>query len=477
MTSIAQSHWPASSRQQQAPAGAPQSAGPSSQRSAYMRCLPGLLVDLAPEAVLPLRAPFPMQAPVELKAPLAAAIKGGQGQLEPDPEPEPEEQEEALTRRERAHWALLGLGCTWFMNDALFLQLPFWLTTQPEGLKLGARIALAGSLTPLPAALAVWLQWRFPHQQQQLAIPLMISLSASAGALLAMGLWRLSSWFIYVPMLMAASVGGLTPYVQLPWVLARGFKPAVISPLFLGGSVGSLSLSLVAIAQSPGGARRFSPSVFFLMATLPLAGAVLAYSRIVRGSVGASASEMRGSLQGARGAQEAAANGLPGMTARGWAEWRSWVPEILPLALWMSTISMCTWTVTRSSMGFATTHTVAGHHLCRPECASWCASLVDPSQPKNRTACAAVSMCTVVSSAVMSGGGGGGGGNDDGRGTSSGGEGGWQCSENRGEVWLGWMTALAQWAYTAGIGLTIVLPSFKLWRISTLYARTLLPQL
>ena len=32
--------------------------------------------------------------------------------------------------------------------------------------------------------------------------------------------------------------------------------------------------------------------------------------------------------------------------------------------------------------------------------------------------------------------------------------------ENRGEAWLGWMTALAQWVDTGGIGLTIVAPSF-----------------
>ena len=31
------------------------------------------------------------------------------------------------------------------------------------------------------------------------------------------------------------------------------------------------------------------------------------------------------------------------------------------------------------------------------------------------------------------------------------------------------MTSLAQWAYTFGIGLTIIAPSFQLWRISLIW--------
>ena len=363
--------------------------------------------------------------------------------------------EETLTQRERVSWALLGLGCTWYMNDAVFLQLPFWVASQPEGLKLGARIALAGSLTPLPAVAAVLCQRLYPRQMQKFAIPAMISLSLAAGLCLAAGLWRMSSWFIYLPMFMASTVGGLTPYVQLPWILGQGFKPAVISPLFLGGSVGSLSMSLVAIAQSPGSARRISPSLFFALATLPLLGSLLAYSRVVSRRIGASTAGVRksallppartGGSSCAESALTPVADGatslLPLELESGWQEWRVWVPQVLPLVLWMSVISTCTWTVSRSSMGFATTHTVPGHHLCRPECAAFCSSLMDHARPDNKSACAAEPVCTVMSADVM------GGRSDDGAGREATALL-WQCAENRGEYWLGWMTSLAQWAYT-----------------------------
>jgi type IV secretory pathway TrbD component len=44
------------------------------------------------------------------------------------------------------------------------------------------------------------------------------------------------------------------------------------------------------------------------------------------------------------------------------------------------------------------------------------------------------------------------------------------CQEDKGELWIGWITSLAQWAYTSGICLTILIPSFDLWRVSLLWS-------
>ena len=185
--------------------------------------------------------------------------------------------EEQISRREQAYWMLLGLGCTWFVNDAIFMQLPYWVATQPDGFKLGSRIALAGSLAPLSAVVAMFCRKWYPRRVLQLAIPVIIALSFGAAAVLSLGLWRLTSWFIYLAVFLACTVGSISPYIQVPWVLASGFKPAVISPLFLGGSCGSLCASLVAILQSPGDSRHFSPSIFFGLKIPALAGSLAAY--------------------------------------------------------------------------------------------------------------------------------------------------------------------------------------------------------
>ena len=177
-----------------------------------------------------------------------------------------EEPEEAPTARERAHWAALGLGCTWFINDTMFLQLPYWVASQPEGLKLGGNISFAASVAnPVTVLLALLLRCSFStfHPQPSLifcvfwgvtckmmkmgrrfafratmraVVPVLICLSLAAGGVLACGGWRLSSWFIYLAVVLASTVGGLTPWLTIPWMLHSGYKPALVSPLFLGGN-------------------------------------------------------------------------------------------------------------------------------------------------------------------------------------------------------------------------------------------------
>eukprot|EP01050_Picozoa_sp_SAG11_P036595 SAG11_NODE_14005_length_629_cov_0.784906_1_plen_164_part_10 len=47
--------------------------------------------------------------------------------------------EDKPSLRERLYWTGLGLGCTYFINDTMFLELPYWVASQPEGLALGSR--------------------------------------------------------------------------------------------------------------------------------------------------------------------------------------------------------------------------------------------------------------------------------------------------------------------------------------------------
>lgn len=145
------------------------------------------------------------------------------------------DQEEPLTAAERAWWALMGLGCTWFINDTMFLQLPWWISSQPEGLKLGNRIALSGSVTPtVAAAIALTLRKYRYEDVQRWCVPTMIVFSICAGIIIALGLWEVSSNFIYISMALASTVGSTTPYLAVPWVMGNDYKPACISPMFLG---------------------------------------------------------------------------------------------------------------------------------------------------------------------------------------------------------------------------------------------------
>eukprot|EP01052_Picozoa_sp_SAG31_P033051 SAG31_NODE_3687_length_3987_cov_4.811214_4_plen_621_part_00 len=526
--------------------------------------------------------------------------------------------EEAVGWRERVYWALMGLGCTWFLNDSMFLQLPYWISSQPEGLVLGSRIATTGSIVPPVMAFAA-LTLRKHHYKtvNRVAVPTLIGLSLFAGTILAVGLWRLSSNFIYLSMALASTVGGLSSFITTPWVMGSGFKPACISPMFFGGSVGSLSAATLAMFQSPGKQRNFSPSTFFLLATLPIVSSIYAYRQIISHGVGkkgttkvtkmlgdylapsfdtaigvrhgeivtvldaslhdewllvqnekgkigfvprcgvagysdaeigpiieacdaamdpsahdaALSSELTAELQASgEGPLSKARKNVrkedknptsfaclwflrtllfcasthlfpcqafpvakrtgcgTHIVPRKWdawlpQNWRQWIGSIWLLALWMAIIAMCTWTVSRAVMGFATTHTVVGHHRCHDDpagdnglagCNKLCSQYEAPTvltganvdrELGHNQVCSklckdedllCMKLCNLCTDQTVCT-----------AGTSADGD--FECRENRGEVWLQWMTALAQWAYTGGIGLTIVAPSFHLWRISALW--------
>lgn len=335
---------------------------------------------------------------------------------------------------ERAYWTVLGLGCTWFINDSLFLQLPYWVASQPEGLKLGGNISLAASVAnPVTVAAALLLRHFAFNATMRVAVLVLICFSLVAGGVLACGGWRLSSDFIYLAVVLASTVGGLTPWLTIPWLLNSGYKPALISPLFLGGSVGSLCSAVIAIWQSPGESRRFSPSVFFAITTAPISLSLLAYAKIERDGIGLA--------RGNSPVKTFSGGGTEGKCPpRGWSRWLS---RALPLALWVAFVTMCTWSVSRAVMGFAAAHTVIGRHACEPNCGTSCGRYNN-----NQTACMQRQVCIV-------------GATD---------HGGFVCQENKGEMWIGWITSLAQWAYTCGILFTILLPSFNLWIVSILWS-------
>jgi hypothetical protein len=61
------------------------------------------------------------------------------------------------TRREQVQWVVLGVGVTFVVYDSVFLQLPWWVASQPEGLRLGATISLVANIALCSAVPAVLL--------------------------------------------------------------------------------------------------------------------------------------------------------------------------------------------------------------------------------------------------------------------------------------------------------------------------------
>ena len=100
--------------------------------------------------------------------------------------------------REQLYWAALGVGLVYCVYDSTFLQLPWWVSSQPEGLQLPSRMS-AVAMAALFVTVPLTLLWRHTSAEgfRRGIAPALIGSQAAAGVLLASGLWRLSSVFIY----------------------------------------------------------------------------------------------------------------------------------------------------------------------------------------------------------------------------------------------------------------------------------------
>ncbi len=202
--------------------------------------------------------------------------------------------------REQLHWTALGVGVVYCVYDSTFLQLPWWISSQPEGLQLPSRMSVVAT-GALFCTVPLALLWRHKASDgfRRGIVPSLIASQAIAGLLLASGLWTHSSVFIYAAVFLAYSVGGLTAFATIPWLMTSGYKPALVSSLYLGGSLASLAASVLATFQAPGSASpRFSPQVFFgIITLLVLLLSPVAYYAIVNGNIGISESNSGGQMQ------------------------------------------------------------------------------------------------------------------------------------------------------------------------------------
>lgn len=354
-----------------------------------------------------------------------------------------------LTCSAHLHWALLGLGCTWFLGDSTVLEVPWWVDSQPEGVKVSARIALASSMAPIAAAAGLLFRICAPRAFFVLIVPLMIVFSLLAGYLLVLNLWQYNSFPIYASVALSQTVGTMLPFGVLPWMVAKKFDPALISTLNIGGSVGSLSASLLVMMQAPGSVRRFTPEVYFLAITSPVLMSLAAYCRIVVLNLGSTDPTHVGTLLFFSAADvDALGTNVLGTSVLGtsvlgtsvvmgrlsvWLprNFRVWVRSALILASASSFMAIGSWCLVRAALPFAITHTVHGHAACAPDCSVLCSSLTFDR-------CAELQACRWMHSEHT-------------------------CIENHAEEYLEWSTSLSQWAFAGGVCFTAMLPTKRIF--------------
>lgn len=185
----------------------------------------------------------------------------------------------------------LGMGTSWLLCDALFLQVPYLEMTQPEGMSLASLMTVCINVGNVAVLLFFILHRFWPHDGAQLDEILMVSMICLgiASLLLAALFWRVQAGGYSIVLLVAAAVGGsigaLRNTVQIPWLLA--YDNRLVSASVLGSACADALVAVIALVQRPASdARAFGPTTFFVITAVMAAPSLLAFAAIKRYRLG-----------------------------------------------------------------------------------------------------------------------------------------------------------------------------------------------
>jgi len=163
---------------------------------------------------------------------------------------------------------LSGCPNAYNLQDTLWLELSWFEDTQPEKEDLASWLILMQSMSSLAFLFLLYIE---THVYTFSKIATLFSASA-ATVIMSIVLsftWNFSLDGSSIFLLVGSAVGQMVGWVQfifvIPWI-AVNYNPRLISAFVSGNGLMVINLVILQIIQEPGGARNFSPSVYYLLA-------------------------------------------------------------------------------------------------------------------------------------------------------------------------------------------------------------------
>jgi len=163
----------------------------------------------------------------------------------------------------------IGLGSSWVLLTAHYVELPWLERSQPEGVELAAWFGLVGTV-----AIAISLLVNLYGGQNLMGAHsalVLATLNLSVNIFIAFT-WNLTvrgcSLFLLFGSLGGAVVGNLSVVLIVPWVAAN-FPPSLTNAYISGEGLMTVFTVMLQLVQSPGQYRRFSPTIYFVILALP----------------------------------------------------------------------------------------------------------------------------------------------------------------------------------------------------------------
>jgi len=163
---------------------------------------------------------------------------------------------------------LSGCPSSFSIQDTLWLELPWFEVSQPEGLTLASWLFLMQAVSSV-----TFLGWFYIETHVITSSKIFVLYSASfASVLMSIVLsfgWHFTfnglSLFLFMGTFVGQMVGWVNYIFVIPWI-ASNFIPRLISPYAAGNSLMIFFLVVLELIQEPGGEQNFSPGGYYRLA-------------------------------------------------------------------------------------------------------------------------------------------------------------------------------------------------------------------
>lgn len=179
-----------------------------------------------------------------------------------------------------ALYAVLGLALGWLTMPALSIEAAELQRTQPEGLAIAASVGTAGTIGNTVIVPLFLVVQRYAPCSSERWVQIALALQALAVALAIVGAHGVIaglSWPLYLVSFIGCLASNLQRLAAMPWVQASGLPTHYVSWLLAGGNATALVCALLGVVQQPGGADRFSVSIYFAALALLVGASAIAY--------------------------------------------------------------------------------------------------------------------------------------------------------------------------------------------------------
>jgi hypothetical protein len=182
---------------------------------------------------------------------------------------------------------IMGCGCNWLAISAIQQETSIYIEVSPQGLCIGSFLTISNNGGFLGVLLYFIIFRRIRPIPHTVSMPV-IFVMGTASVFLAAFAYKIAvdniSLYLYFSNFLAGAVGAVGSVI-LPQFLTR-YKDHLITAGRAGGNAGILISAIVAIAQSPGGADRFSAQTYLLIFACVLITPLIPFYLIVEYRIG-----------------------------------------------------------------------------------------------------------------------------------------------------------------------------------------------